>query len=275
MIARKLLGIEWFKARHHSAFWVTTLFPVALLVLVFGIAQSEHARHPERASGFSLPRGWLSLLAGIPTLNVMLVIALVTLLVASERTWRTQRQNVIDGLSRGQFFSAKLLLAGLVAAIFWAIPVVVALVMAVFDGSPGYTDGSGPFLPPLVRQMFAGYFLHLLAVAALAFMFGIIATSSGAALGLAFVFLLGQAPIIGLAMAKGGAWQEFALRLPLMVFGALTERATYDAAVRELMAARSTGMPPGLGVAEIYLWTFAYTGAFVAVAWLAFRRRDL
>ncbi|MBK9980304.1 MAG: hypothetical protein IPP20_20760 [Gemmatimonadetes bacterium] len=48
------------------------------------------------------------------------------LLVSSEFTWRTSRQNVIDGLSKEEFFGAKLFLLPGVGLFFFIVMVLVA-----------------------------------------------------------------------------------------------------------------------------------------------------
>jgi ABC-2 type transport system permease protein len=275
MIALRLLDVEWFKARHRAVFWVTTGFFAVLYLLMLGITQYQHAKDPANNSSFSLPGDWLMLLQGPGDLGVLLVIVTLVLLVASERTWRTQRQNVIDGLSRAQFFSGKLLLGLLLVIIFWLMPAVLGMVFAVFDGAPGYTDGTGPFLSPLVLKVFGGYFVHLAATAALAVMFGTIASSSGAALALTFVFMIGLTPITMLLAERGGVWLEIARRSPFLVFDQLTNPAIYDAAQRADFNERMPDFMALLAGIEANLLSLAYALLFITIAWLAFRRRDL
>ena len=66
---------------------------------------------------------------------------LVILLVAAEFGWRTARQNVIDGLSKTQWFAAKVLLLPLLTALFLALRVLVGgtLALAGTDLSAGAT----------------------------------------------------------------------------------------------------------------------------------------
>ncbi|HEX6135220.1 MAG TPA: ABC transporter permease [Longimicrobiales bacterium] len=274
MMALRLLDIEWFKARHRAVFWVTSGFFVSMFLLFLGITQYRHAAGLDERP-FSLPRDWLDLLRGPGGLGVLLITVAVVLLVASERTWRTQRQNVIDGLSRGQFFTGKLLLALLLVLIYWITPIVTGLVFAIFDGRPGYTDGTGPLLPVAMLHAYGGFFVHLIATAAQAFMFAIIASSSGSALALTFVFSIAQMPIFLLLSSRAEYWIAVARRAPTMVFDQLTNPAIWDPdRLAQLNEARQ-GLPPLLPGAEAIALALGYTALFVGIAWLAFRHRDL
>lgn len=277
MIALRLLGIEWLKARHRLVFWVTTGAFLGIFSLGLGINQYQHALHPEGNSAFSLPGQWLVLIGSTSDLAVVLVIVALALLTASERTWRTDRQNVIDGLSRAQFFSGKMLLALLVVVVFWLLTIGLGLFFALFDGAAGYADGSGPFLPATIRYVLGGYFVHLTVVAAMALMFAMIASSSGAALALTLVFMIAQAPILMYLAEEGGAWLEIARRAPFFVFGQLTNPVIYDAARLADHNTRTQGtpMPPLLPGIEANLLALGYAVLFVSFGWLVFRRRDL
>ncbi|HEX6309330.1 MAG TPA: ABC transporter permease [Longimicrobiales bacterium] len=274
MMALRLLDIEWFKTRHRIVFWVTSGFFASMFLLFLGITQYRHAAGLDERP-FTLPRDWLSLLQGPGGLAVLLVTVAVVLLVASEQAWRTQRQNVIDGLSRGQFFSGKLLLALLLVLIYWITPIVMGLVFAIFDGRPGYTDGTGPLLPATMLQAYAGFFVHLLATAAQAFMFAILASSSGAALALTFVFSIAQLPILLLLASRAEYWIGIARRAPAMVFDQLTNPGTWDSDRLAQLNESRQGLPPLLPGGEAVALAFAYTALFVGIGWLAFRRRDL
>ena len=132
-LIRKLIGIEWIKLRRRSVFAVVAV--VYTLIISFGLAiqQYMHSRNPNVA-GFALPEDWLSLVEMSSSIGMLMLLIGVALLTSSESTWRTQRQNVIDGLSRAQYFSAKLLLVAMIAATLWIILPVIGIVTAAFGG---------------------------------------------------------------------------------------------------------------------------------------------
>ena len=101
-----LVRNEFIKTRRRTAFWVASLVFTGLMSLIFGSMFMQGLRKPERA--FILPGAWGEILGGPGVLASFFSAIVVILLVSSEFTWRTSRQNVIDGLSKEEFFGAKL-----------------------------------------------------------------------------------------------------------------------------------------------------------------------
>lgn len=275
MIALKLLGIEWFKTWRRVAFWVATVFLLCVFFLQFGISQMLHAQGARTV--FSLPADWGQVLAGVSGLALMCMVTLVALLVASEQTWRTQRQNVIDGLSRGQYFSGKVLLTILLALFLCAVAFANALVYAAFDGAPGYLDGTGPLLDLPTARAWGGVMLFLLGVGAMTLMFAIVASGSGAAMAFSFLLIIVQQPLIYTFAQRGGMWRAIGERLPHQVLSAAAEPGLYIPETWNMVNTRaaSIGAPRMLPPLENTAWAVGYVVLFVGLAWLAFRRRDL
>src|SRR5687768_646525 len=130
MIVLKLLTIEWLKARKRFAFWIGVFFFIAVMTIQFGADYYIHTKNPAQRTGNAV---WGSAVEGAASLGFLVVIALVVLLTASEKTWRTERQNVIDGLSRTQYFAGKMLLVFLVAFILWLISVMYGGVFTILE----------------------------------------------------------------------------------------------------------------------------------------------
>jgi ABC-2 family transporter protein len=132
-----LVRIEFIKTVRRRAFWVTLVF-MALVSSMVIIGTFVQGRRGDGAP-FVAPYSWA--MAG-GALNVMpaffLALALV-MLVTSEFSWRTARQNVIDGLSREQFFAAKLLMMLLVMAAFLVVPFTIATGTAAYGRVFGAT----------------------------------------------------------------------------------------------------------------------------------------
>jgi ABC-type transport system involved in multi-copper enzyme maturation permease subunit len=65
--------------------------------------------------------------------------------------------------------------------------------------------------------------------------------------------------------------------MPLSVFNNLTSRASYDPAIIAGMAAatKKMGLPAPLSLHTSVITTLIYIAVFLAITWLAFRKRDL
>ena len=112
-----LLHIEWLKVKNYRTFWILLLLIVvsipAVNYMVFDLTDNAFPKSAKQMQTILLGRpfsfplvwqttGWLSsLMLFIPAL---LIITLTT----NEFTYKTHRQNIIDGLSRVQFVSVKI-----------------------------------------------------------------------------------------------------------------------------------------------------------------------
>src|SRR6476620_12789663 len=109
-----LLKIEWLKVKNYRTFWILGgLF----LLSIFGINYIAFSIHEEQSksamanaimgSPFNFPEVWhtitymSSFLLFIPGL-------LMIISITNEFSFKTHRQNIIDGLSRTQFIHVKL-----------------------------------------------------------------------------------------------------------------------------------------------------------------------
>lgn len=280
MSVAKLASIELLKTRKRFAFWMALLFFFGFFILNLGGGLYEHIRRG--VAGTPLPQSWPGIVDLTSSLGMLVILVTVVLLTASEKTWRTQRQNVIDGLSRTQFFTAKVITMAAVVALLW-------IGVLVLTTGSGLVERIGEAAElPLIRgadaKLMGGLLLNLGLVGAMAVFFGIAGSSSGAGLALAFLFLFSQSPIGMLMVREGGMWEAMAAYLPLQVLQALSSAATYDpealARIAEQLrqmeeAGRSFPMPRRLNALEALTSAVLYVTAFLGAAWLMIRRRDL
>jgi len=109
----RLLQIEFIKVKSYRAFWAILGIYGLLFVLATGAMGSMVPQNPAY-SFFSFPDVWHHLAYAASYLNILPSI-LIIMLVANEYTFRTFRQNLIDGLSRRELIAAKFSLVGAVA----------------------------------------------------------------------------------------------------------------------------------------------------------------
>ena len=119
-----LLAIEWLKIKRYRTFWVLIgLFAFLFPLLNFGINGGLFKFGPGidiLGSSYSFGAVWSNVCFYASHFVIFLSI-LMAILVTNEFSFRTNRQNVIDGQSRMQFYHAK-----------WGIAVVMALATTVF-----------------------------------------------------------------------------------------------------------------------------------------------
>ena len=271
----KLTAIEWLKARKRFGFWIGILFFIAMLAIGFGIEFYLHVKNPAQRTGAAQ---WSDAAEGGSSFGMLIVLVVVVLLTASEKTWRTERQNVIDGLSRTQYFAAKLLLVFMITTLIWTISALYGGVFSVLER--GLVDTpAGEFMSRLDMTQMGGLLLYLLLVGCIGLFFGTVASSSGAALALAFVLLLVQPMIMLLMASRGSFWQDATAYMPMQVMGSLVSREAHDAAAlaERIERTRLSGMsvPLSLPATRAAIVASVYIALLSAGAWLSIRRRDL
>lgn len=265
MRAAVLLRNEVIKARTRTAFWVALGGFTALMSLIFGGMFFSSLKDPKQA--FTLPTGWGEILGGPGVLACFFASMVLILLVSSEFSWRTARQNVIDGLSKGEFFSAKLILLPLLAAIFF-------LTLLLVGGGFGLagTRAAG-VVGPIVRDVDAafirGTLVGLLGWTSFAFLLGMTIRSSGPAIGAFFLYFIVE-QILGQLLSRLGAGVALVMHyLPMSVFKALWDPRQYGVTPLKAGQAIPTGTSLLLAVGA------GYVVIFLVASFLIYRRRDL
>ncbi len=181
-----LLAIEWLKLKRYKTCWILISFFIVLLPLwnyciIEGMinmgAKGVNIFNPS----YSFPAVW-SNVGFWATLFVVLLSILVIIITTNEFTFRTHRQNVIDGWSRLQFFHAKVLLLIMLSL---AATLYVFIVGAIF----GYAN-SGSF-----NAMFNGtekvfyFFLFTINYLSFALLAGILIRRSGLSIGMFLLYI--------------------------------------------------------------------------------------
>jgi ABC-2 type transport system permease protein len=141
----RLLEIEWLKLRGYRPFWVLMALFIVLLFLTnfvtsHGFFFKTHTGESVFTPNYGFPKVWdyvgfwVRLLGGL--LPVFIIIS-----TTNEIQYRTNRQNVIDGWSRAEFFHAKWLSCLVLA-------VAVTLVAAALGAGFGFFAHAQPTPPP-------------------------------------------------------------------------------------------------------------------------------
>src|SRR5690606_27562716 len=113
---KSLLAIEWLKIKKYRTFWILNGFFIVLLPLLayelrnnlIKVNGSNMSIFGDNSYGF--PGVWSNIGFWASILIIFLSI-LVIIVTTNEYSFRTNRQNIIDGWNRLQFYHAKVSLA--------------------------------------------------------------------------------------------------------------------------------------------------------------------
>jgi hypothetical protein len=199
-----LLKIEWLKLRRYKAFWI-------LLILSLGFSSgwnyflannirdnklNSAAKNPVAQmlpNPYELPGTW-QMVCYVNSFFLLTLGILMILLLTNEYNFRTNRQNIIDGLSRIQFAVSKLLVMFLLAI----LATIVTFITVIFVGR-AVSDSSKTLWE---NSQFIGYFfLQSIMYLLVALLISMLVKRSGLAIGLYF-FIMVADTILGGVLNK-------------------------------------------------------------------------
>ena len=137
-----LIQIEWLKIKKYPAFWamliiVLLTYPAANLMfynVYLDITTQKGTQMLAKmflGNPFAFPETWHTV-AYISSFFVILPSILVIMLVTNEYQYKTQRQNVIDGWTRRQFMTSKLMDVLIVSSITTILYTLVAIGFSIY-----------------------------------------------------------------------------------------------------------------------------------------------
>ena len=268
-----LLRNEWFKARKSMAFRLPLGFYACWVLM-------NHANaFFRREDGFGFPDIWSRIFGvGTPFVLVFSVLTLL-LLTASEFNWRTARQNVIDGLSKSQWFRGKCLLLPIVGTAFIAVHILIPVALALIRTDFGTADG--PLVPAAAFAATGGLVLAFLSASAFAFFLAMTIRRSAPTVGVWFlwVFPLESGMITPFVHRYLPDYSDWIRYLPWINNFPLLEFRNYDTAAYERYAAPALEVGrtpmPAVDPTSHLIVAAAWTVLFLGAAFIWFRRRDL
>jgi hypothetical protein len=189
----KLLEIEWLKLRRYKAFWILLILSLAFS---FGwnyfLANNIKENKIKNTSGnpvaamlpnpFELPGTW-QMVCYVNGFFLLTMGILMILLLTNEYNFRTNRQNIIDGLSRMQFALSKLLVMFLLAILSTAVTFITIIFVgkSVSESSETLWENS---------QFIGYFFIQSLMYLLVALLLSMLAKRSGLAIGLYFFVMI-------------------------------------------------------------------------------------
>ncbi|MCL7960223.1 MAG: hypothetical protein M8861_08530 [marine benthic group bacterium] len=266
---------EMRKMWKRPATWVTLgLFGLITVADLFG--EYRRARK-DPDDPFFLPDAWSLILGEEVMVGFIFASVLVILLVAAEFSWRTARQNVIDGLSKTQWYWAKVLLVPLLSALFLALRAAIggSFALAGTDLAAGAQWFGAAQLAAL-----GGMFVTGLGFASLALFVAVAIRASGPAMAVWFAwFAFGERLVVGGLGALFEGWRPILKWAPIMTFNRLRDYIQYDSEAFRMAAERAVEqerpVPELEALGPAFAGSFLWIAALLVFGWLWYRKRDL
>ena len=189
-----LLQIEWLKIKKYPAFWamliiVLLTYPAANLMFYNVYLDITTQKGTDMlakmllGNPFAFPETWHTV-AYISSFFVILPSILVIMLVTNEYQYKTQRQNIIDGWTRRQFITSKLMDVLIVSSITTILYAIVAIGFSVYAST---FDASKIWDQSYYIGLF---FLQTFAQLTIAFLLGYLIKKAFIALGIFLFYYL-------------------------------------------------------------------------------------
>ncbi len=265
-----LLRNEWFKARKRLSLWLPLGFYAGIAFLMYG--------EDFFLDRIALPGVWSTVFQGERVIALFIFATLSFLMLTTmEFSWRTARQNVIDGLSKSQWFWGKALVIPLLGVMYCLVHAGIPGVMALIRTDVG--AATGPLLPASVFAAAGGLLLGFACVTSLGFFLSLAIRNTGAAMGTWFLWTMPLEGGIIPELSRRYLHPDLPTYLPFQNSVRLANLANYDTAAYERLAAaaeQAGRAPPdvpntGLYVVIAVVWIVLLLSA--SLVW--FRRRDL
>jgi ABC-2 type transport system permease protein len=187
---------EWLKIKKYPAFWwvmgITALtYPGINYMFIhayFNIVEKSNATgkivQALLGNPFAFPETWRTV-GYFSSLFIFIPAIVIIMLITNEFTYKTNRQNIIDGWSRRDFMTGKLIDVIILSLIVTALFAAVAMVI-------GLTNTSDPAASKTQMAHYIGlFFLQSLCQLSLAFLVGLVVRKSFIALAVfAFYYII-------------------------------------------------------------------------------------
>ncbi|MES2003108.1 MAG: ABC transporter permease [Bacteroidota bacterium] len=190
-----LIKIEWLKIKKYPAFWwmlgiVALTYPGINAMTYYGYLKATSGKEITNniakmllGNPFAFPETWHSV-AYFSSFFILLPSILVIMMVTNEYTFKTHRQNVIDGWSRAQFITSKLFDVLIVSVIATLVYIAVAAGFGIYADSTtlGQWADQLQYIPLFLLQTFAQL--------SIAFLLGYLVKKAFIALGIFLFYYL-------------------------------------------------------------------------------------
>jgi ABC-type transport system involved in multi-copper enzyme maturation permease subunit len=217
----KLLKIDFKKILGYKTFWILTgIYAFLTFLIFFGIQGLIDYHTDDINSNSPIPLPSLSLynmpdiwhnLTYIGGWTKLILGVIVIILITNEYSYKTIRQNVINGMSRWDFLLSKLLTIGILSASTALLVFLIGLILGIT-----HTESLSLAVIFEKTEFILAYFLELCTFMVFALFIGLLVKRSGLAIGLLLIDFYILEPILGYVLP----W-DIGDYLPREVYGSL------------------------------------------------------
>ena len=202
-----LIKTEWLKIKKYRAFWwiigLTALSYPGINFIFYKVYESLLEKDTQAAelarlligNPFSFPEAWHTV-AYFSSWFVFIPAVVVIMLITNEYSYKTHRQNIVDGWSRSQFMTSKLIDVLIVSLLITILYIIVSFVSGITN-----SENNSEILD---QAYYAGLFaLQTFAQLSIAFLVGFLVKRAFIALGIfLFYFIILENILVGIARVK-------------------------------------------------------------------------
>lgn len=269
-----LIRNEWIKTTRYIAFWISLIAFAGVMAIQFG-QQWWTARSNTRVT-FAFPGAWIDITNDVTIVTASFIVIVLAMIIGGEYTWKTARQNVIDGLSKNEFYLAKVLTWLGVVLVFAVFQILVGGAFA----AAGTPAGIGRWVHRVNVAEVGGVGLCLIALTSLGFFFAVASRSAAAGIGLFFLYIAFGEGLVGMvARLFGGSATTVVRHLPMSLAQRAVAAWQWDPTVLAEMTKRAVASgghgPEVMAPLTLVAWILGWAVVAVGGAGLIFRARDL
>jgi ABC-2 type transport system permease protein len=264
----RLLKIEWYKLKYHTPFWIFAGLHIVILLLVFLSGKFfldflsikgesiDKIVDPSKIPIYEFPDVWHNITYVAGFLKIILAIYVI-ISICNEISYGTLRQNIMNGLGRGEFIVSKLFMILILSIMSTLFLLITGLTLGFI-----YTPDVDMHAVVKYSGFLPAYFLQLNCYMLLALLLGLLIKRTGVTMGLLILYTLIVEPIIVFRIKTEWIKNLFPLKainnLVHMPFGKYLLRETQDyVAIQDI------------GIA------FMYMAIYIYLIFLVLRKRDL
>lgn len=262
----QLLKVEWLKIKNYRTFWILfTLFSLCIYGFnyIWYLIQHEILREMKQESmiksiigvPYSFPDVW-SQTAYVSGFLLFMMGLGVIIPTTNEFSFKTHRQNIVDGWSRTQFITVKLAVVGIIALATTLVVIITSLIFGLQEETPFSME----------KFYYIGYFfLQAFSYGCVALLISILIKRSGLAMAVFFAYAVIIENVLGLYMIH--QLKLHGEYLPLNSSDALIPFPFFQRATDTFLDKPNYPM--------LYILVAVYIGLFIFFSMRKFQRSDL